>query len=132
MIIENARYENPEQTLIRLTLDGVEAVVPTDVGNIHYQLLREAGVSVGQYTAPTRTAGTFGEFMSLFTADEQIAIASASNASAQIKLWYDQAVATNMIDLSSALVQSGVDALVYAKLLTPARRDTILRTNFDA
>lgn len=79
---------------------------------------------------PPRRAGSFGEFMGLFTEAEQAAIAGAAMVSVPIKLWYDQAVAANFIDLDSAKVAEGIAALVNAKLLTKARGDAVLAETF--
>ena len=74
----------------------------------------------------TRKIVDFIEFMDLFTADEQSIIATAAMSSVPVKLWYDQAVALNRIDLASQRAFAGMSALVTAGLLTQERSTEIL------
>lgn len=66
------------------------------------------------------------EFLDLFTEAEQLAIVQASMQSAQIKLWYDRALAASYVTISDARVAAGLSALVDAELITEARRDEIV------
>ena len=81
---------------------------------------------------PPRTTGDFAEFMGLFTQAEQAAIKTAALSvdAIAVGLWYDQAVAANSIDLTSVRVGQGMAALVAGGLLTQARSDEILASNF--
>ena len=81
---------------------------------------------------PPRTSCDFAEFMELFTTAEQIAIKTAALSvdTIPVGLWYDQAVALNWLDLTSDKMAQGMAALVGAGLLTQARSDEILATEF--
>lgn len=70
---------------------------------------------------------SFREFIRLFTEGEQLAIASAAMADATTKLWYDQAVGAQFIDLGDPDLAAGMQAMVDAKLLTAARRNRVLK-----
>lgn len=80
------------------------------------------------------TKGTFREFMSLFTQDEKraIKIASLDPANVDLALWYDEAQGAAYIDLTDADLAAGMAVLVGAGLLTQARSDEILASDFDA
>ena len=66
------------------------------------------------------------EFLDLFTEPEQIAIVTATNASAQVKLWYDRMLAANFITLADPRTEAGLAALVQAGLLTAERKAAIV------
>lgn len=80
--------------------------------------------------ATSRRVGTFSEFMGLFTSAEQTTIAGAAMQSVPIKLWYDQAVAQNWIDLDSQKVKDGMAALVGAGLITSARSTEVQNADY--
>ncbi len=77
-----------------------------------------------------RAVGDFAEYMGLFTPQEQIMIATAAMQSAPIKLWYDQAVAANVIHIDSDKVAMGHAVLVQANLVTQERSDEIIANGF--
>lgn len=81
---------------------------------------------------PVRRIGTFREFMDLFTANEQKAIASAAMGNVDVKLWYDRAMGGPALDLDAPDTASGLAALVAAGLLTQARADEVLEADFNA
>ena len=66
------------------------------------------------------------EFLDLFTDAEQLAVASAAMASAQVKLWYDRMLAASFVSLSDPRTSAGLQALVTESLITQARMDAIL------
>ena len=66
------------------------------------------------------------EFLDLFTEAEQLAIVTAANASAQVKLWYDRMLAANFITLADPRTEAGLTALVQAGLLTAERKAEIV------
>lgn len=66
------------------------------------------------------------QFMSLFTQEEQLAITAASLQSPEVRLWYDQLIASTEVVNTDPRIAGGLDSLVAAGLLTQARRDTIL------
>ena len=132
MDFKNAKYENADEDLVRVECNGKEMVVAADPQNRHYAEMVRQNVPIASYQAPARKEGDFAEFMNLFTPEEQIAVAGAALVNVPIKLWYDQAVAANRIDLESQKVQDGTQALVDAALLTAERRTEILGANFDA
>lgn len=85
-----------------------------------------AAVKLPPAAAPS-THLSFREFIRLFTKDEQLAIVQAAMTDAPTKLWYDQAVGAQFIDLGDADLAAGLDALVSAKLITAARRTKVLQ-----
>ena len=78
-----------------------------------------------------RTTGTAREFMDLFTPTEKLAIVNLSMVNAEIKLWYDEALAGD-VWLGHANVTSGLLAMQYAGVITAERGAEILATDFDA
>lgn len=76
-----------------------------------------------------QTVFDFQAFMGLFTEGERKAIAGAAMVNVDVKLWYDQAVATNRIDLESKTVEAGLGFMVGAKLITQDRLEEILGTS---
>ena len=77
-----------------------------------------------------RRQGSWREFRSLFTLDEQRALAGAAMQNVDVKLWYDDAVAADFIDLDSPNVIVGFEVMVKAGLVTTKRRDEILAGSF--
>ena len=75
---------------------------------------------------PTPKQFTSLEFLDLFTDAEQLAVASAAMASAQVKLWYDRMLAASFVSLSDPRTSAGLQALVTESLITQARMDAIL------
>ena len=75
---------------------------------------------------PTPKQFTSLEFFDLFTDAEQLAVASAAMASAQVKLWYDRMLAASFVSLSDPRTSAGLQALVTESLITQARMDAIL------
>lgn len=66
------------------------------------------------------------EFLDLFTEAEQLAVATAAMQSAQVKLWYDRALAAMFVTLADPRTAAGLDALVAKGLLTATKRDEII------
>lgn len=90
-----------------------------------------------RFTAPPpapspRRIGTFREFMDLFTAEEQKAIAAAAMGNVDLKLWYDRAMGGPSLDLESPDTVAGLSALVGAGLLTQARAAEVAGADFNA
>jgi len=73
-----------------------------------------------------KTQFTSLEFLDRFTTDEQLAIVTATMASAQVKLWYDKMLGASFVDLNDARVAVGIDALIGAGLLASPRKSAIL------
>lgn len=135
MDFSNVKYISPDNSDISAEVKGKEFFIPVKAGNKYYDELVRQGITPAAYTAPVeppRKIGDFAEFMGLFAASEQQAIATAAMQSWQIKLWYDQAVAENRLDLESAKVSDGMDVLVAASLITADRKTAILASDFDA
>lgn len=65
------------------------------------------------------------DFLALFSDAEQIAIAQASMANMQIKLWYDKMLAAEFVTIADPRTGSGLDALMAMALLTPDRKAAI-------
>lgn len=77
-------------------------------------------------TSLTSVKTTPLQFMSLFTQEEQLAITAASLQSPEVRLWYDQLIASTEVVNTDPRIAAGLDALVAAGLLTQVRRDVIL------
>ena len=65
--------------------------------------------------------------LGLFTTDEQMAIAAASNTSSSIKLIYDRFLSADYLTYSNPEVDQGLLHLVQAGLLTQERKDAIVQ-----
>lgn len=76
---------------------------------------------------PPRTRFSSLEFLERFTEPEQIAVATATMSNAEVKLWYDKLLAAEFIDITDLRVELGIDALVSAGLLAPARKADLLQ-----
>lgn len=66
------------------------------------------------------------EFLDLFTAAEQLTVATAAMQSAQVKLWYDRTLAAMFITLADPRTEAGLAALVDAGMLTAERKAEIV------
>lgn len=76
--------------------------------------------------APERVF-SFLEFMDLFTAEEQMALAGAAMSDVTIKLWYDRAMGAQGILMSDPRTRDGVQIMVATGLLTEDRGAQVLR-----
>lgn len=65
-------------------------------------------------------------FLEKFTAQEQLAVVSATLVNAQVKLWYDKMLAASFVDLADPRTAGGLAALVASGLLTEVRMNEIL------
>jgi hypothetical protein len=90
----------------------------------------ETGAALWAVLAPyglgPKRAFTWPEFMDLFTAEEQAAIAAAAMQSVPIKLWYDRACGAGTISLDSGKVIAGIGVLVGSGLLSEDRAEAVL------
>ena len=66
------------------------------------------------------------DFLDLFTEAEQLAVVQATLTSAAVKLWYDRVLAATYITLNDPRVESGLDALVSAGLLSTQRKAAVM------
>jgi len=124
---------------IQVVTTSGEMTVPSVPGNSHYGMVMTwLGESddnqIEEYVAPAkepRTTGTAREFMALFTKEEKLAIVSLSMSDAEIKLWYDEALAGD-VELDHPDVQEGLLVMQIAGVITAERVAEILATDFDA
>lgn len=65
--------------------------------------------------------------LNLFTADEQVAIAIASNTAPSVKSVYDRFLAADYLTYSDPEVEQGLHLLVQSGLLTQDRKDAIVQ-----
>ena len=66
--------------------------------------------------------------LNLFTSDEQVAIAAASNSAPSVKSVYDRFLAADYLTYSDPEVEQGLHLLVQSGLLTQERKDAIVQT----
>lgn len=66
------------------------------------------------------------EFLQRFTVAERTAIRAAAGSHADLADWIDQARFAREIELDAVTTIAGLDALVAAGLLTPARKAAVL------
>lgn len=66
------------------------------------------------------------ETLDLFTEAEQLAVAEATMTVPAIKLWYDRLIAATFVTYEDPRTEGGLQALVDAGLLTPARKAAIV------
>lgn len=76
---------------------------------------------------PPRTKFSSLEFLERFTEAEQLAVVTATLGSPQVKLWYDKLLAAEYVDLTDPRTEQGIDALIAAGLIDPARKDELLQ-----
>ena len=108
--------------------------VARNTGPAEFEGLVDGEYTITKLEKPTpepRRQGSWREFRALFTYDEQKALAGAAMQNVDVKLWYDDAVAADFIDLDSPSVVAGFDVMVAARLVTAKRRDEILSGNFE-
>lgn len=65
-------------------------------------------------------------FLNRFTPDERFAIRQAARQNEGLEDWLDMLRASQEVDLDDPRTQAGLNAMVNAGLLTPARRDEVL------
>jgi hypothetical protein len=85
--------------------------------------------AINEYVEPVLPSiriGEFRDFMKLFTPAEQVAIVTATQSNAPLKLWYDTAMGGPEFSLDHPDTTAGLTELVNASLLTQARMDEIL------
>jgi hypothetical protein len=133
MTIQSAKWlENG--TIERTDADGTIKCVPNYMGNRDRRELDEwekEGNTIEAFIPEPRTTGTAREFMDLFTPTEKLAIVNLSMSNAEIKLWYDEALAGD-VWLGHANVTSGLLAMQGAGVITAERAAEILATDFNA
>ena len=66
------------------------------------------------------------EMLDLFTEAEQLAVVEATMSVPAVKLWYDRMIAASFVTYEDPRTEGGLQALVDAELLTPARKAEIV------
>jgi hypothetical protein len=92
--------------------------------------VQDAPVDVAPQQPGVQTKMSSLQFMDRFTEQEQLAIVSATMVSAPVKLWYDRMIAATEIVLTDPRVNTGLQQLIGAGLLTQDRYDVILPAEF--
>lgn len=105
----------PEGQYAKLGFDGVE-----------YTDVEPPVVDEGNSTPFLGTKITKLAFRNRFTFDEKVAVESAAESNASIRVMLKDQEAAEYIDLSRAETVAGVNALVTASLITQQRADEIL------
>ena len=134
-----AKYINAEHTAILWNDNGKEMTVPVDPSNRHYGMImtwlgESESNQIEEYVEPAkkpRIKGTAREFMGIFTKEEKLAIVNLSMSNAEVKLWYDEALAGD-VELDHPDVQEGLLVMQIAGVITAERVAEILATDFDA
>ena len=80
---------------------------------------------VAYLAVPIERRMTALEFLDLFTEAEQLAVLQAAMASPAINLWWTKLTMATYVDFDDPRLAAGLDAIVAAGLLTPARRAEI-------
>lgn len=84
-------------------------------------------MTTGQWSAYTPPQiWTSLEFIERFTDAEQVAIVTAAQSSAALRLWYDKAMAATQIVSTDPRLVAGMQMLVDVGLLTAQRKTEIL------
>ena len=66
------------------------------------------------------------QMLDLFTEAEQLAVVQATMSVPEVKLWYDRLLAADFVTYEDPRVESGLQALVGAELLTVERKAAIV------
>lgn len=95
------------------------------------------GATVTVTTAPPpppvpRKVGSFIEFMDLLSPETQARIDGAALPGTALSLLLKRGMASNNIDLASAILQGALDDMLADGLISAAERTAILETDFDA
>ena len=112
-------------------LGGFEGAVPPN-GSVEIDAPPQHGSQIrnmqtGEWSAyVVPILWTSLEFIEQFTEAEQVAIVTAAQSSAALRLWYDKAMAAAQIVSTDPRLVSGMDALVNAGLITTQRKTEIL------
>jgi hypothetical protein len=77
-------------------------------------------------TPPEPRSVTPLQFFERFTADEQIAIVTATLTDPVVKLWYDKLLAAQEVVFADPRLSAGLDGMVAAGLITAERKTEIL------
>lgn len=72
------------------------------------------------------------DFLDLFTEAEQLAVVQASLSNAAVKLWYDRVLAATYITLDDPRVETGLQALADAGLLSEERKLAVLAAMLES
>ncbi|MGR3813395.1 MAG: hypothetical protein ACU0AU_04835 [Cognatishimia activa] len=126
-----------ERTGIQAAVDGKEMSIPLDVNNRFFaELVRqvaEEGLVIEEaepVVAPVRRIGKPREFLHLFTDTEKAAFFKAKQSDVQLELWWAEA-STGDFSLDHPTVSAGLSGLVAAGILTQARSEEILASDFN-
>ncbi|APW37663.1 hypothetical protein RD110_11045 [Rhodoferax koreense] len=76
--------------------------------------------------APQPRQFTSLELLDLFTAGEQLSVATAAMTNPQVKLWYDRLLAAQYVTIADQRTRDGLSALVAMGLLTAERKASIV------
>ena len=108
------------------------ACIPRDPGNADYAVFL-AWVAAGNTPHPAEPAPdapprqfTSLELLDLFTAEEQLAVATAAMTIPPVKLWYDRLLAAQYVTIADPRTEDGLLALVAGGLLTGERMAEIV------
>ncbi|WP_147112071.1 hypothetical protein [Tateyamaria sp. syn59] len=95
------------------------------------ELVDGAFVAPDSPVAP-RHAGTWAEFMALFSIAERRAIKTEEMGDIDLALLFDELRAASTISLGDARIDAALADLVTAGALTQARKDEIISADFNA
>lgn len=121
---------------IHAVVDGVSMSIPLDPDNSRYaeivRQVREEGLVISEPvpTVTARRTGTPREFLYLFTSEETVRFFTAKASNVQLEVWWAQA-STGDFSLDHPAVAPGLQALVALEVITEARAEIILATDFD-
>lgn len=126
-----------DNTGVQAIVDGKEMSIPLDPNNRFYaelmRLVAEEGLMIeeaGPIVTPIRRIGKPREFLHLFTDTEKAAFFTAKQSNVQLELWWAEA-STGDFSLDHPTVSAGLSGLVAAGILTQARSEEILASDFN-
>ena len=126
---QRATYTGPTPSAFPSVVDmdaaGGPVIIrmPVDIADAEAQI---AAIVAARDPAATPRSWTPLEFIERFTGAEQLAIVTAAQSNAALRLFYDKLMASLRIEADEPRLVAGMQALVDADLISAERRNEIL------
>ena len=111
-LFESAGWTESTHTLFE---SATQAECLAEVTRLNLEPLPPEETPTGEASA--RTISSL-QFMDRFSEQTQLAVVTAAQSNAAVKLWYDRLLAASEVNLDSPRVAAGVHALVQAGVIT--------------